>query len=236
MKSPVSSPQATVPDATDIQLDHPGEHRADSADLAGHLVLALNQDPDLLDSLDQVLSGRNYRVKSFSSAADLFAFGPPCVPACLILDTHLGGGMDGIRVHQQIIRLGWAVSTLFLIADWDLRAVVQAVRNGADGFVRKPFEPSELFDAVASALERARVIYQENLEAMQVRGKADRLSCREREIVRLVCAGMLNKEIADSLGLALVTVKVHRGRAMRKLGAGNPAELARIANMAGMLH
>jgi FixJ family two-component response regulator len=142
--------------------------------------------------------------------------------------------MSGIEVHLDLVRRNWDLPTLFLTAHWNVRSVVQAMRNGADTFITKPFEPSELCAAVESALDHARLLHRENHHLIQARRGASQLTSREREIVRMICAGLLNKEIADRLELALVTVKVHRARAMRKMGAGNGAELARIATLAGI--
>lgn len=196
--------------------------------------MVLDDDPGILTGLERLLTDKDYRVKCFLRSEDLFKFGPPSVPSCLILDNQLGDGMSGIEVHADMVRRGWNIPTVFLTAHWDVHLIVKAIRNGADGFITKPFETAELVEAVRSALEHARVLHQENLQVIQARHGASQLTSREREIVRLVCAGLLNKEIADRLGLALVTVKVHRGRAMRKMGAGNAAELARIATMGGI--
>jgi FixJ family two-component response regulator len=131
-------------------------------------------------------------------------------------------------------RIGWDIPTVFLTAHWNVQSVVNAMRAGADGFLTKPFDPAQLLDEVSKALERARARQQDGEHATAARAKAALLTEREREVVKLVVRGLLNKEIADQLDLALVTVKVHRGRAMQKLGAGNPAELARIASLAGL--
>jgi FixJ family two-component response regulator len=115
-------------------------------------------------------------------------------------------------------------------------AVVKAMRDGADDYLTKPFNPADLMVAIARTFERARSTQREADHATAARARCATLTPREREVVLLVVKGMLNKEIAAKLGLALVTVKVHRGNAMRKLTAGNPAELTRIVTLAGMVH
>jgi FixJ family two-component response regulator len=200
-----------------------------------HAVLVLDDDPSILKGLERLLAAHGYRVGLYSESEDFFRAGMPAVPACLILDNQLNDGMTGLQVHAEMQRRGWEIPTVFLTAHWNVQCVVDAMRSGADGFLTKPFDPAELVDAVAQALERARSRHRELVLCSAARSKAATLTAREKEIVRLVVSGLLNKEIADQLGLALVTVKVHRGRAMQKLGAGNPAELARIAALAGIV-
>lgn len=202
---------------------------------ADHVVMVLDDDGSILRGLERLLTAHGYRVRLFSKSEDFFKAGVPQIPACLILDNQLNDGMTGLQVHKEMQRRGWDIPTLFLTAHWDAQSIVTAIRAGADDFLTKPFEPAELVRAVAQALQRSREIKQNGSLAADVRAKAESLSPRECEIVRLVVAGHINKEIADILNLALVTVKVHRGRAMKKMGAGNPAELARIAALAGLV-
>jgi len=200
-----------------------------------HLVLILDDDPSVLESLTRLLTAHDYKVSPHLEPAGLFLADRPSVPACLILDHHLGNGVTGVQVYEEMGKRGWDIPTVFLTAFWDIQLVVSAMRSGADGFLSKPFEPVELVAAVEQALQSAIERHQDGIDADALRKCAATLTAREREIVSLVVQGLLNKEIADKLELALVTIKVHRGRAMHKLGAGNPAELARIAAMAGIV-
>ena len=201
---------------------------------ADHMVLVLDDDQSILISLERLLQAHGYSVRVYSESEDFFRAGLPEVPACLLLDNQLGNGMTGVQVHAELYRRGWNLPTVFVTAHWNVQSVVNAMRAGADGFLTKPYNPAELLDAVALALHRAFIQQRDNLHTTTARTLAASLTTREREIVRLVVSGLLNKEIADQLNLALITVKVHRGRAMHKLGAGNPAELARIAALAGI--
>ena len=198
------------------------------------MVLVLDDDASILKGLDRLLTSHGYRVRLFANPEDFFDAGMPLVPACLLLDNHLGNGMNGLQVHAELQRLGWDIPTVFLTAHWDVRMVVNVMRAGADGFLIKPYDAMELMATVAQALQRARAVVRKSVTDSEASARAASLTPREREIVCLVVKGMFNKEIADHLGLALVTVKVHRGRAMRKLGAGNPAELAKISALAGL--
>ena len=198
------------------------------------MVLVLDDDASILKGLDRLLTSHGYRVRLFANPEDFFDAGMPLVPACLLLDNHLGNGMNGLQVHAELQRLGWDIPTVSLTAHWDVRMVVNVMRAGADGFLIKPYDAMELMATVAQALQRARAVVRKSVTDSEASARAASLTPREREIVCLVVKGMFNKEIADHLGLALVTVKVHRGRAMRKLGAGNPAELAKISALAGL--
>lgn len=199
-----------------------------------HRVLVLDDEPSVLRGLDRLLRAHGYQTRLHQTPDTLFAEGMPEVPACLLLDNNLNHGATGIQVHAEIVRLGWNVPTVFLTGHWNVQEVVSAIRAGADGFLTKPYDPDELLRNVAEALERSRSHVVKVKTETVATLRAAKLTAREREVVCLVVAGKLNKEIASELNLALVTVKVHRGRAMRKLGAGNAADLVRIANLAGL--
>ena len=196
-----------------------------------HAVLVLDDDRFIRTGLERLLAAHGYKVRLHAQPDELFRDGMPQVPACLLLDNQLGEGITGVEVHEELLRRGWFIPTVFLTAHWNVQLVVNAIRAGADGFLTKPFDPTELVDAVALALKRSRSNRQAEFAAAEARARVASLTPRERDIVRLVVEGLLNKEIADQLDLALITVKVHRGRAMRKLVAGNPAEMVHIAEL-----
>lgn len=193
----------------------------------------LDDDQAIRCSLEALLTARGYGFRAYAAPEDLFHSGQPSDPACLLLDHQLGNGVNGVQVYQKMREMGWDMPTIFLTAHWNVQSVVTAIRAGLDGFLAKPFDPEELIKTVDYALLRAVDLTRKRNEVSNARGRMATLTPREREIVGLVTRGLLNKEIADQLSLALVTVKVHRGRAMKKLGAGNPAELARIVMLAG---
>ena len=199
------------------------------------LVMVLDDDQSILVGLERLLTAHGYSVRLHAEPDEFFRAGLPDVPACLLLDNHLGDGMTGVQVHAEMQRRSWNIPTVFVTAHWDVQTVVQAMRAGADDFLAKPYNPEKLMEVVEQAMQRAHVQYQNGLQIAAARAKAATLTDREREIVRYVVAGLLNKEIADQLNLAVITVKVHRAKAMHKLGAGNPAELAHIATLAGIV-
>lgn len=196
-------------------------------------VVVLDDDSSVLRSLERLLATRGYQVRAHAKPDEFFRAGLPEGPACLLLDQNLGD-TKGTAVHAEMKRLGWDLATVFLTADGEVQTVVAAMRGGAVNYLTKPYDPVELLEVVAKCLERVKEEQQGKRELAELRCRAAMLTGREREVVALVAGGLLNKEIADRLNLAVVTVKVHRGRAMRKLGAGNPAELARIAEVAGL--
>jgi len=198
-----------------------------------HQVMVLDDDKAVLVSLERLLEANGFSVRTHLTPEEFFRSGLPTVPACLLLDQHLGPA-KGTDVHAEMQRLGWNIPTVFLTADWDTHTVVRAMRNGADDYLTKPFDPDELLRAVKRCLERAAETLVADESQARIRARVASLTPREREIVGHVVSGMLNKQIADLLDLALVTVKVHRGRAMRKLGARNPAELAHIIANTGL--
>jgi FixJ family two-component response regulator len=197
------------------------------------LVLVLDDDVGVLRSLARFLGANGYAVRTHCSAEDMFLAGQPNVPACLLLDQHLRG-TKGTEVHAEMLRRGWNLPTVFLTADWDTHTVVRAMRGGADNYLAKPFDPLELLQVVRQALERVTTAGLYQSDVAEYRRRAEQLTARERAIVSLVAKGMLNKQIADHLQLAVVTVKLHRGRAMQKLHANNAAELGRIAMLLGI--
>ena len=198
-------------------------------------MLVLCDAPEILTGLGHLLTEKNFRMKCFMKPADFFKDSPPSEPACLILDHQFGDGSSGFDVHAEMVRRSWNLPTVILTERFcDVQWIVRAIHNGVAGFITKPFEAAELIETVMSTMERARVLREKNLQIMQAQHAASLLNSREHEVARLLCAGMINKEIAGHLGLAEVTVKLHRGRVMRKLGAGNTTELACIAMLGGI--
>lgn len=199
-------------------------------------MIVLDNDSTSPSQLTGFLKSFGITVRSYDQADQLLAAAPPSCPSCLILDNDLGGGIQGLEIHLRLLESGWRIQTLFLTACQDVRTVVEAMRNGADNYLTKPFEPDELLEAVFNALEHSKAGIRSDEKAKRFRKLFSTLTAREREVVNLVVSGHLNKEIASKLSIALVTVKVHRGRAMRKLRAGNAAELAQIASLVGTAH
>lgn len=198
-------------------------------------VIVIDDDASVRKSLKRLLTDQGYRVRLYDDPEHFLALDPPPHPSCLLLDNQLSRGVSGVMVHSEILRRGWFLPTVFLTAHWSVKTIIQVIRDGADGFLTKPYDPDELIEAVAKALRTSVLAANEENKRVRISSFADSLTAREKQVVRLVVTGRINKEIADELGIALVTVKLHRGRAMKKLGAGNAAHLARIAAQVGII-
>ena len=200
------------------------------------LVIALDDERSILTSLERLLPEHGYPVRTHRDPDEFFRAGlPPDIPACLLLDQQLDNGVTGVEVHAEMQRRNWKLPTIFLTAHGNVPLVVRAMRAGADGFLTKPYEPEHLLLEINRAIAHSRSLLEEEEKLVSLCRKAASLTPREKEVVSLVVDGLINKEIADRLNLAQVTVKLHRGNAMRKFGAGNPAELCKLAIQSGLV-
>lgn len=186
-----------------------------------------------LARLRAALEVRELQVHAYPSVRLLLAASPPAGPACLLAAIRIGQH-HGLEIYDRLKQLGWDVPAVFLVEDGDVRSAVCAMRAGGEDVVPWPCEMEEVVASVLRALERLRQACHGRAGISELNRRAGWLTTREREIIRLVVSGLLNKQIAQHLGLALITVKVHRGNAMRKLGARSAAELVRIARAVGL--
>jgi FixJ family two-component response regulator len=205
----------------------------DRASSRSGTVLILLDDAPLAAKLLRLFKRKKLEVKTYSCHRQLLASNLPICPACLVACVS-GGDLCGLPAYEKLKQNGIYLPVVFLAKTADFRLAVKAMRAGAEDLLPFPFEKKELLASVSSALERSRQFLKLCADQLELRRRAASLTEREREIVKLVVSGMLNKEIASHLKLALVTVKVHRGNAMRKLRARTSAELARIARASGI--
>ncbi len=202
------------------------------AENGGGLVLVVEDDASVRRSLERFLCCNDFRVQSFGSGQEFIASAFPDEACCLLLDLQLGD-MTGFDVMNHLSAKGKWIPTVLLTAFGEVPDAVLAMRLGADDFFTKPYVPAELLAAVRRALMHAKASWHDAQDLRALRQRAGRLTPRERQIMILVYTGLLNKEIATKLDLSEVTIKIHRARAMRRLGARTPAQMARMLHRLG---
>ena len=173
------------------------------------------------------------RVEAFGSAPELLQTKLPDAPSCLVLDIRLPG-IGGLDFQVLLEKAGVRLPIVFMTGHGDIPMSVTAMKAGAADFLTKPFRQQEMLDAVTGAIERDRQRRNDEKILSNLQVLYETLSPREREVLALVSAGLMNKQIAAELGIAQITVKIHRGRVMKKMGARSLAELVRVAAMIGI--
>jgi len=196
------------------------------------VVFVVDDDPSIRRSLETLLRSVGHDVHLFSSAQEFMRAERPDAPGCLVLDVRLPG-MSGLTFQQELARAGVAVPVIFITGHGDVRMTVRAMKAGAAEFLTKPFDDQVLLDAVHASIERDRARRRDAANLAEVQALYRGLTERERQVMKLVVAGRVNKQIAAELGLSLVTVKVHRGQVMRKMLANSVADLVRMADRLG---
>ena len=197
------------------------------------IVYVVDDDADVCDGLIALSESVGLRCEAFSLATQFLTRKAPEVVSCLVLDVRLPG-LSGLDVQAQLAEAEISIPVVFITGHGDIPMTVKAMKAGAVEFLTKPFREQELLDAVRAALQRDRIRRDREDEIRDLRIRFDTLSAREREIVALVTAGLMNKQAVAKLGVSEVTVKVHRHNAMQKLGARSVADLVRIADTLGV--
>jgi FixJ family two-component response regulator len=199
----------------------------DGGDARG-LVLIIDDDESVRRGLERLLRSDGLEVKCFGSSKEFVAGPFPDRLACLVLDLRLPGA-SGLEVQEALIRAGCEIPIIFISGYADVRSSVLALKAGAVDFLEKPIDDQDLLDRVHQTLGRARVTRRERADRAAIQARFERLSPRERDVLRLLLRGMLNKQVGAELGISEKTVKFHRGRVMAKTAAGSMAELVRQA-------
>jgi FixJ family two-component response regulator len=192
------------------------------------IVFVVDDDPSVRRSLKRLIRSAGFTVESFVSAQEFLERPRPDIPGCLVLDIQMPG-LSGLDLQDELAAAKLNLPVIFLTGYGTVPASVRALKAGAVDFLEKPVDDGVLLDAIHQAIERNRRARMEQAEITEIQRRVDSLSPREREVCALLVTGMLNKQIASELGTAEKTIKVHRGRLMKKMQAGSMAELVRLA-------
>ena len=192
-------------------------------------VLIIDDDPEFRDSVGRLLQSVGLDTRQFSSVSEFLKADPSDGPTCLLLDIRMPG-RSGLELQRDLAAANRLVPIIFITAHADVPMTVQAMKGGAMEFLTKPFRDQELLDAVDAGLARDRARRESDRALAALKERFETLSSREREIMILVTAGRLNKQIANDIGIAESTVKVHRTNLMRKMQARSLPELSRMAD------
>jgi FixJ family two-component response regulator len=202
---------------------------------AQSIVFVVDDDASLREAVKSLLRSVRLRVEVFDSAADFLKHKfADCAAACLVLDIRLPG-QSGLDFQAELAKAGIQIPIIFITGHGDISMSVRAMKAGALEFLTKPFREQDLLDAVQVALDHDRKRRTEDKAVGEIRALFETLTPREQQVMSLVGAGMMNKQIAAELGLREVTVKVHRGNVMKKMGARSLADLVQMGDTLGII-
>jgi FixJ family two-component response regulator len=190
----------------------------------------VDDDESVRRGLDSLFRSIGLQARTYGSARDFFAAGTADKPGCIVLDVRLPGA-SGLEIQTQLADRGIRLPIVLITGHGDIPMSVRAMKAGAVDFLAKPFRDQDILDAVTAALERDRKQRAAHDEAASIRSSFATLSSREQQVMALVAAGKMNKQVAGELGLAEITVKLHRSAATRKMGARSLADLVRMAEV-----
>ncbi|MFL6849325.1 MAG: response regulator transcription factor [Sphingomicrobium sp.] len=207
-------------------------HRIDAPALqagedATPIVLVVDDDEQIRTALGSLVRSAGYRVRLYGDAMELLEGPLPDGVRCLVADIRLPI-VSGLDLHAELGKRGERVPILFITGHGDIPMSVRAMKAGAVDFLAKPFREQDILESIASALAEDRRFKEQEVELFSLRRRFETLTHREREVLQLVTSGLLNKQVAGQLELSEITVKLHRGRAMRKMGARTLAQVVRM--------
>jgi FixJ family two-component response regulator len=192
------------------------------------IVFIVDDDVSVRESLELLVISAGWRPATFASAHDFLDHRRAPVPSCLVLDVSLPG-LNGLELQDRLAADRGEMPIIFVTGYGDVPTTVKAMKAGAVEFLTKPFNDEVLLDAIRGAIARSRAALVRASELQALQGRYRMLTSREREVMALVVEGLANKQVACQLGITEITVKAHRGQAMRKMAAGSLAELVTMA-------
>jgi FixJ family two-component response regulator len=200
---------------------------------AGATIIVVDDDEAVRESIESLLQSVGFEVRQFASVNTFLEADLPAGPRCMVLDIRMHG-KSGLDLQADLLQKGVDLPIIFITGHGDIAMSVRAMKAGAVEFLTKPFRDQDLLDAIQAALDRDRTSRAAMQSVVALRRKFETLTSREREIMAYVSTGLLNKQIAAAVGLSEITVKVHRGHMMHKMGAGSVADLVRMADQLGV--
>jgi FixJ family two-component response regulator len=197
------------------------------------IVFVVDDDPSMQVALRYLFESMDLPVKVFGSSAELLQSKLPEIASCLVLDIRLPG-VSGLEFQDVLTKAGIHIPIIFITGHGDIPMSVKAMKAGAVDFLTKPFRDQDMLDAVTRALDQDRKRREDDQAASRLRKLFESLTKRQSEVLALVTSGLMNKQIAGRLQVSEITVKIHRGHVMRKMGARSLAELVRMAETLGI--
>jgi FixJ family two-component response regulator len=197
------------------------------------VVFVVDDDESIRVALSNLFRSMNLTATVFTSAQEFLQAKLPEIPSCLVLDIRLPG-VSGLEFQDVLAKAGIHIPIVFMTGHGDIPMSVKAMKAGAVDFLTKPFRDQDMLDAVTRALERDRMRRESESTTANLRTVFETLTRREREVMGLVTSGLMNKQIAGKLNVSEITVKIHRGHVMRKMGARSLADLVRMAEALGI--
>ncbi|HWY47390.1 MAG TPA: response regulator transcription factor [Bryobacteraceae bacterium] len=191
------------------------------------IVFVVDDDASVRDAVKKLLASVGLRVETFGSAREFLSRKRPETPACLVLDVRLPD-LGGLEFQSALAEADVHIPIIFISGHADVPMTVRAMKAGAVEFLTKPFRGQELLGAIQEAIAKDRVAWSERAQMKELRASYDSLTVREKEVLRLVASGLLNKQIGAELGTSELTIKTHRGHVMEKMGAESLADLVRM--------